>query len=473
MQAVRINALSDQILATRYRKLTQVRIDGVMSNQSSRGLAGAIRREAFRLTHERRETDVVEGNTVRVLLIDHDQQLRAAWQARFQTLGAEITVVTNQDDLDKAFKDTRFSIAVYRLDQPGQEASLPINTELLNQRCYWSVAIVNDHEPSLTKKAYDTGFMDCLCDDCTAEVLASRLDHASHLIQLDERLAQAQKLESVGELAAGIAHEINTPIQYVGDNARFVQEACNDINGVLVQCQKLIEAIDSGEDSKQATEALRSAMDEADIEYLAEEIPSAISQTLEGVDRVSGIVRAMKEFSHPGVSEMSLTDLSNSIQNTVMVARNEWKYVANLETDFDPDLPPVPCLPGEFNQVILNMIVNAAHAISDSLGATPEQKGVITISTKATNTHAKVQIRDTGQGVSPENIDRIFKPFFTTKAAGKGTGQGLAIAHSVIVEKHKGTIDVTSELGKGTCFTIQIPLQAAPENLDVLEPAEV
>lgn len=404
------------------------------------------------------------GRKVKVLIVDDDLAGSEAWKQRFSSLGVEVEIVLNQQDLDDALQQNRFLVGVRRIPDPTLDDSLRVEAEVLNLRCYWSIAVVDATNSSLRQSAYADGFHDCVDDDCDSAMLVARLEHAKHLYESDQRLAQAQKLESVGELAAGIAHEINTPIQYVGDNARFVQEACNDINGVLIECQKLIEAIDSGNNAKQATEDLRSAMEDADIEYLSEEIPSAITQTLEGVDRVSRIVRAMKEFSHPGVSEMTLTDLSNAIQNTVMVARNEWKYVADLKTDFDPDLPGVPCLPGEFNQVILNMIVNAAHAIGDSLGSTPESKGKINISTKATETHAQIRIADSGQGVSPENIDRIFKPFFTTKAAGKGTGQGLAIAHSVIVEKHQGTIDVTSELGKGTCFTIQIPLQTSRES---------
>lgn len=213
-----------------------------------------------------------------------------------------------------------------------------------------------------------------------------------------------------------------------------------------------------------ATQSLRTSMDDADVEYLIEEIPSAITQTLEGVDRVSKIVRAMKDFAHPGVSEMTLTDLSHSINNTVMVARNEWKYAADLVTDFDPNLPPVPCLPGEMNQVLLNMIVNASHAISDALGDSPQTKGTITISTRISSPYAEIRVSDTGSGISPENVERIFNPFFTTKAAGKGTGQGLAIAQSVIVEKHGGTIKVESELGKGTTFVIRIPLENSPKS---------
>ncbi|WP_186776434.1 sensor histidine kinase [Rubripirellula reticaptiva] len=287
----------------------------------------------------------------------------------------------------------------------------------------------------------------------------SKFSHAKDLDKLEQRLAQAQKLESIGELAAGIAHEINTPIQYVGDNTRFVQEAFGGLALLLADCQNFAALADQTVDLAEAANRLRLSIDSADVDYLIEEIPAAISQTLEGVDRVAKIVRAMKEFAHPGVSEMAQTDLCQAINNTVMVARNEWKYVATIETDFDSTLGPVQCFPGELNQVLLNLIVNAAHAIGESMNGSADAKGCITISTKRCDEQAEIRVADTGRGITPENLAKVFSPFFTTKAAGKGTGQGLAIAHSVIVEKHAGTIDVASVVGQGTVFTIRLPLQ--------------
>lgn len=401
---------------------------------------------------------------MKILLIDYDETGRQVWQDRFQALGVEATVVRSRSEFKEAAKESRFAIGVYRLSDSDPDGYIQLDSEQINRCCYWSFAVVKEINGSVLETVFRKGFRDCLTDDCAESFIAARLKHARHLQQSDHRLTQAQKLESIGELAAGIAHEINTPIQYVGDNTRFVQEACGDLTAVLQCCQSLISAAASGGDMSKATQSLRTSMDDADVEYLIEEIPSAITQTLEGVDRVSKIVRAMKDFAHPGVSEMTLTDLSHSINNTVMVARNEWKYAADLVTDFDPNLPPVPCLPGEMNQVLLNMIVNASHAISDALGDSPQTKGTITISTRISSPYAEIRVSDTGSGISPENVERIFNPFFTTKAAGKGTGQGLAIAQSVIVEKHGGTIKVESELGKGTTFVIRIPLENSPKS---------
>jgi signal transduction histidine kinase len=204
---------------------------------------------------------------------------------------------------------------------------------------------------------------------------------------------------------------------------------------------------------------LEDGLQEADVDYLIEEIPPAIEQTLQGVERIGKIVRAMKEFSHPGQQEKTAIDINKAIESTITVARNEWKYVADMVTVFDDDLSAVPCLPGEFNQVILNLIINAAHAIADVIDSQSTEKGLIRISTCKKEDFAEVIISDSGGGIPEDIRQRIFDPFFTTKEIGRGTGQGLAIAHSVIIEKHGGTLNLDSTVGEGTTFTICLPLE--------------
>lgn len=279
---------------------------------------------------------------------------------------------------------------------------------------------------------------------------------------LEHQLRQAQKLESIGQLAAGIAHEINTPTQYVGDNVRFLRDSFSDYRSVLNLGISLLGtekpvSLNEGD--------FLAAINSADIEYLNTEIPKAFDQALDGVERISKIVQSMKDFAHPGSNDFYATDLNKAIESTITVASNEWKYVARIETDYDRDLPLVPCLVSEFNQVILNMIVNSAHAIADVVSNESGVKGVISISTRNLGDRVAITIKDTGTGMTDETIKKIFDPFFTTKEVGKGTGQGLAISHRVIVEKHKGSIDVTSELGLGTAFTITLPLQATTSEL--------
>ncbi len=276
--------------------------------------------------------------------------------------------------------------------------------------------------------------------------------------QLQCELTHAQKLESVGQLAAGIAHEINTPTQYVGDNTRFLEEAFSDISTVLDKFEELLQAVKEGSVDEKLVEEVEATLKQADIEYLTKEVPQAINQSLDGVERVATIVRAMKEFSHPGSEEKKLVNLAEAIETTITVARNEWKYVAEVETQFDFEMPEISCLPGELNQVFLNLIVNAAHAIGDTLGEDREEKGTITVGTRRDGAWAEIFIRDTGTGI-PENVQaKIFDPFFTTKEVGKGTGQGLAIARSVVVDKHGGTIDCQTKQGKGTTFIVRLPV---------------
>ena len=275
---------------------------------------------------------------------------------------------------------------------------------------------------------------------------------------LEDQLVQAQKLESIGQLAAGIAHEINTPTQYVGDNTLFLRDAFNDLNALLVKYDQLLQAVKNGETTDDVVKELESLTEEKELDYLTEEIPEAIRQTLEGVGSVSKIVRSMKEFSHPGGEEKVGVDINAAIESTITVAKNEWKYVAETLTDLDPTLPLVPCLRGEINQVVLNTIINAVHAIAEVVGDGSNGKGKITLSTARDDGWAEIRISDTGNGIPDEIRTRIFDPFFTTKEVGKGTGQGLALAHSVIVDKHGGSITFDTETGKGTTFIIRLPI---------------
>jgi len=282
--------------------------------------------------------------------------------------------------------------------------------------------------------------------------------------ELESQLRQAEKLQSIGRLASGIAHEINTPIQYIGDNIHFLQETFRDMVTVLEGYGQLLAAAKEGTASGDLVAEIESAITEADLGYLLEEIPAAMAHSQEGVKAVAEIVKAMKEFAHPGAEAKSDTDLNQAIHSTLTVARNHWKYAVELETQFDPDLPLVSCLPGEFNQVILNLVVNAVDAITEVAGKTPEKKGCIRISTRRDNQWAEICISDTGPGIPEEIQDKIFDPFFTTKEVGKGSGQGLAIARSVIMDKHGGTLVLETEEGKGTTFIIRLPIETVPSD---------
>ncbi len=302
-----------------------------------------------------------------------------------------------------------------------------------------------------------------LCDagaDATNLILSgSDITDAS---DLQSQLLQAQKLEAIGRLAAGIAHEINTPTQYVGDNLMFMQTSFERLNGFVSTLCGWIEDTKRETVSRAELDEVAVHMKDANLNYLVGEVPEAAGQAIEGVGRISEIVLAMKEFSHPPSKERQPTNINQCIRSTATVARNEWKYIAEMTLDLAEDLPQIPCLPGEFNQTILNLIVNAAHAIDEVRKATAiHELGAIRIRTSHDETWVAIEIEDSGAGIPNEIAERIFDPFFTTKEVGKGTGQGLAIARSCIVDKLDGEMSFESKPGAGTTFTMKLPLAKA------------
>lgn len=292
-----------------------------------------------------------------------------------------------------------------------------------------------------------------------------RLEEQAEKDLLRNRLLQEQKMASVGQLAAGIAHEINTPAQYLGSNISFLQEAFADVSTLIGHFEKILIALETQQEMKPQVTALKEIQDEVDWPYLKEEIPQAIMQSIDGVKQVSSIVLAMKNFAHPGSTEKEMTDLNELLETTLTVSRNEWKYWVEPTLDLDRQLPRILCMRNEIAQVFLNIIVNAAHAIAESLGDNPEgQKGRMVLSSKLEAKSVVIKVSDSGSGISEENLSQIFDPFFTTKEVGKGTGQGLTIAYDIITNKHGGTLDVTSELGVGTTFVITLLLEPSSDH---------
>jgi two-component system, NtrC family, sensor kinase len=297
----------------------------------------------------------------------------------------------------------------------------------------------------------------------TAELVEQKAKLAKALDELrlaQAKLLQAQKLEAIGQLAAGIAHEVNTPAQYVTDNVSFLQRAFDKLLRLVEAQGNLVEGVRSGDATPHVLETIDALRASTKLDYLARQVPRAIEQSLEGLGQIGAIVKAMKEFSHPSGAEKQPFDIHDVIESTSIVAKNEWKYVADLQLDFDWSLPPVLLLRNEFSQVMLNLIVNAAHAVEASLPTGSAEKGKLVISTKAVGLNVEVRVSDTGTGIPEAVRARVFEPFFTTKPVGKGTGQGLAIAYSVIVDKHGGSITFETAEGRGTTFIISLPLSA-------------
>jgi two-component system NtrC family sensor kinase len=272
---------------------------------------------------------------------------------------------------------------------------------------------------------------------------------------LENQLVQAQKLESIGQLAAGIAHEINTPIQYVGDSVEFLRSAVTSIDQVLAEYRVVLRPLSEADTTGTLLNRVKAAEAAVELDYLQSEIPRAFERTLDGVTRVTKIVRAMKEFAFPNAHEHSYADINRALDTTLVVASNEYKQLASVETRFG-ELPDVKCNVSELNQVFLNLIVNAAHAIQES--GKDASAGMISIRTSAADGMVEVAIGDNGCGIASDNANKVFDPFFTTKGVGRGTGQGLAIAHAAVVTRHGGTLTFETEVGRGTTFFVRVPI---------------
>jgi len=277
--------------------------------------------------------------------------------------------------------------------------------------------------------------------------------------KLESQLIQHQKLQAIGELAAGVAHEINTPTQFIGDNLHFIEDSVTELAKYMSALKSLLF-----NKNNYSSDELKNEVSQLDadfeLDYLKDELPLALQQSISGVGQIKSIVGAMKSFSHPDLKEKTDVNLNQLIENALIVCRNEWKYVADINTHFSEDLPLISCYAQQLSQVILNLVVNAAQAIKESKGENMSEKGFINISTHIQDNWFVISIADSGTGMTEEVKKRIFDPFYTTKDVGKGTGQGLSMAHSSIVENHQGRIEVESEPGKGSTFNLYLPVSS-------------
>ena len=312
-----------------------------------------------------------------------------------------------------------------------------------------------------------------------AEVAVSTIRHKSDTLytavirdltrrlSLEARLNQAQKMESIGQLAAGVAHEINTPIQFVGDNIQFLEGAFDDLGELLDLYQALLSTIDQGKPTADLVSKIRDQQEIADLDFLREEFPSAIEQTMDGIGRVSKIVRAMKAFSQPTSDARTVYDLNQAIEDTLVVMGSQIGEIADVRVSLDPELKPLTCLASQMNQMLLNVFGNAVEAIVEDPSI---ERGKISITTRLTSNGIEMRVEDNGPGIPAKIRDRIFEPFFTTKEVGKGSGQGLTFVYDVIVDKHGGAIQVQSTPETGTTFIIQLPVanshQGGPEGVE-------
>ncbi|MEN0064420.1 MAG: ATP-binding protein [Myxococcota bacterium] len=267
-------------------------------------------------------------------------------------------------------------------------------------------------------------------------------DQTERLAQ-EQHQRQDQKMQALGQLAAGIAHEISTPMQYVSDNLLYLERSL----------QSLLTVVQAAQEEPAATSRLQQALQNLNLDRLKQEVPPAVAQTRNGLQHIGRIVGAMKDFAHKGRGEAEPVDLGQAIDTAVSLARSEWRHIAEVRCQYADDLPKVNGWADELKQVVLNLVVNAAHAIDQG----PRRPGTIWIGAHADGDHVIIEVQDNGTGMTEEVRSRVFEPFFTTKDPGKGSGQGLSIAYGIVVERHQGDMDVESEVGVGTRFTVKLP----------------
>ena len=405
---------------------------------------------------------LIDLNQVNILVVDDDHSIQKLVAKAIKSAGFNTSTASNGGQAIELLTESFFDIVITDIAMPGMDG-LELTKKIVN---YFKADVI-----VMTGQIYQYGYDQLIqqgaCDFVqkpfgpdeiilrVKRVMQER-QLRENLLQSEKELSKSQKLESLGQLASGIAHELNTPIQYIGDNTNFIKDTFQDLDKCFHAFFSLFKAAKENSIDKAILETVQSALDNADIEDLYEEIPQAIEQSLEGVNRMQKIVKAMKVFAHPGKNKHIPTDLNECIQSTVTISKNEWKYIADIVLDLDGNLPMVNCDPGEINQVLLNLIVNASHAIADQIDQDSSQKGKIKISSKYIENWVEIRISDTGTGIPDNIVDKVFHPFFTTKEIGKGTGQGLAISHSVIVDRHKGKLDIETEPGKGAIFIIKL-----------------
>ncbi|WP_231603230.1 PAS domain-containing sensor histidine kinase [Neorhodopirellula pilleata] len=309
-----------------------------------------------------------------------------------------------------------------------------------------------------------------VCEDAGKITYTALIRDQSNRKKLELRLRQAQKMESVGQLAAGIAHEINTPIQFVGDNIRFLQGAFDDFNGLIELFDELTARLVDGNATGELLKRIDQQRQQVDIDFLREEFPDAIGQSLGGIERIAKIVRALKEFSQPHSESKTTIDLNRAIENTLAILANQISQVGQVSTRLDPKIPFVPCLAAQMNQVWLNLLSNALDAIGENH---PDGDGLIQIQTLSVGDEVEIRIQDNGPGIPASIQDRIFEPFFTTKEVGKGSGQGLSFVYDVVVQKHDGSVHVQSPVEGGATVVIRLPaiiasFQGRPDHVDAV-----
>ena len=404
---------------------------------------------------------------MRILIADDCNLTRLILARSVRRWGYEVVEKEDGDEaLECLLRERDLHLAIIDWEMPRLDGP-SVCRALIEAGCFVYVILLTGRvDKESMALALEAGASDYVTKPFNAAELQARLRAAERLLKLQSQVLHMQKMDSIGRLSAGIAHEFNTPAQFVTDNLRFLQEACGDLVELAGKTRALATSMREGVASGEVGEELTAFCDEIDLDFLNEEIPRAIGQSLEGIEQVSRIVATMKQLSHPEDTGMVSVDVNDTLRAALSLASNEWRYVAEAELELDPELPQMVGHPGEITQVLLNLITNAAQAIGTATAGNGETQGRITLRTRCDADLIEISIADTGSGISSETQERMFDPFFTTKDVGVGTGQGLAVVHEV-VRRYGGSIAFETELGVGTTFTLLLPqFPAVPPTSD-------
>lgn len=405
-----------------------------------------------------------EKKQARILVVDDEPTIQRLVSRILIGSGYRARTVESGEKALQCMAEEHFDVVISDIAMPGL-TGIELARRIVNTYGVDVILMTGKVDEFKYHDLIPMGVADFIQKPFTSEEVILRVDRIlrerrikEELDSLRDEYTHAQKLEAIGQLSAGIAHEINTPIQYIADNTRFIKDGYQGLDSLIRQFLNLFEAAKSRQVDDKMLAETESVMEQVDVAFLKDEFPAAIEQTLEGVDRISRIVKAIKTFSHPGDQTHKPVDLNKHIETAVVISKNEWKYTADLILDLDPGLPEVCCDPGQMNQVLLNLIINASHAVSERLPPGSGEKGRIEVASKGSADWVEISVRDNGAGISEDIRARIFDPFFTTKPAGKGTGQGLAIARNIVENRHGGRLNCPAET-RGARFVIQIPVK--------------
>jgi two-component system NtrC family sensor kinase len=406
-----------------------------------------------------------KGLKMDIIIADDDKTSRSVLEKMLKKAGHNVFLAENGVEAWGLIKKGSIQMLITDWEMPGMsgiELCSKIRSENLSNYIY-VVIVTSRDQKSDAVMGLEAGADEFLVKPVHLEELSARIRSGQRIIMLEEekkktntQLLQSEKMASVGQLAAGVAHEINNPTGFVSSNIKTLSDYYKDISKLiehykaLAQTSKSLSCDDPIKTKlSEIVNEIENYEKEIDIDFIMDDISELMEDCKEGTDRIKKIVIDLKDFAYPGEDELTVADINNCLESTLNVVWSELKYKATVIKDLG-ELSPVMCYPHQLNQVFMNILVNAAQAI--------EKKGEIKVSTFADNGFVKIQISDNGSGISEENISKIFDPFFTTKEVGKGTGLGMNVAYNII-EKHDGRIDVSSKAGEGTTFTVTIPVE--------------